>query len=116
MIATGVALNHLKRFEDAESLVREAIEAATRVLGADHWRVADGRSILGAAMAGQRRFDDAEALLLEAHAALETSLPANWRAKKLPPATQRLVDLYDAWDRPDDADAWRARIGTSEDE
>ncbi|MCA9280260.1 MAG: tetratricopeptide repeat protein [Phycisphaeraceae bacterium] len=116
MIATGVALNALERYEESETFMREAIETASRVLGADHWRVSDARTILGAAIAGQRRFDEAELLLLAGHAALEASLPTDLRAEKLPPATQRLVDLYEAWDRPMDAEDWRKRVGASVDD
>ena len=116
MIAMGAALNALGRFDESETHMRHAIELTSRVLGEDHWRVADARSVLGAAIAGQRRFDEAELLLLAGYAVLEASLPPERRAIKLPPAAQRLVDLYMAWDRPTDAEEWRERARATVDD
>ena len=65
-------------------------------------------------MAGQKRFDEAEPLLLEGYTGLESSLPADRRAEKLPLAIERLIRLYDAWGKPDKADEWRAKLAEFE--
>jgi serine/threonine protein kinase len=69
-------------------------------------------SVLGAALAGQQKYADAEPLLVKS----ATGLVAN--AAKLSPrnrermlaAVQRVIDLYDAWDRPEDAAHWRKQL------
>ena len=69
------------------------LATGARVLGADHCRVAEAQSLLGAAVAGQGRYDEAEPLLLAAFALLEESLPDERRAEKLSAAAQLLVTL-----------------------
>jgi hypothetical protein len=69
-------------------------------------------NLLGAALAGQKKYADAEPLLLDSARAL-----AGAYAKLPPPVqrqvlavVQRVIDLYDAWDRPDDAAMWRKKL------
>jgi hypothetical protein len=69
-------------------------------------------NLLGAALAGQEKYADAEPLLVNSARVLLAA------AGQLPPAdrrllvscVQRVVDLYDAWQRPDDAAVWRKRL------
>jgi serine/threonine protein kinase/Flp pilus assembly protein TadD len=72
----------------------------------------EARSLLGDALRQQRQFDSAEQLLLQAHRAmqeLEVEQPAEL-APALRRSTERLVQLYEAWDRPADAEHWRKEI------
>jgi hypothetical protein len=65
-----------------------------------HKDVAAARGALGASLVPQRRYADAEPLLIESLAGL----------RGRPAATQagaRLVRLYEAWGRPEKADAYR---------
>jgi hypothetical protein len=74
----------------------------------------DTANLLGAALAGQQKFLDAEPLLVGSANVLVAS------AAKLSPAdrqlmlaaVQRVIDLYDAWDRPTDAARWRQQKAT----
>jgi serine/threonine protein kinase len=69
-------------------------------------------SLLGTALAGQKKYADAEPFLVNSAKVLVAS------AAKLPPVVrplvvevvQRVIDLYDAWDRPDDAAPWRKTL------
>lgn len=69
-------------------------------------------SLLGSALAGQNRAADAEALLVRSATALRDragdSSPASRQAAMA--AVQRLVDLYDACDRHEDAAQWRKEL------
>lgn len=103
-------LNAQARYEESAPLCREAVETGEQVLGADHYRVAEARSLLGEALAGQKQYEDAEHLLLGGYAALDTAVPAGGRSQLLPPAIKRLVTLYEAWGNADKADQWRAKL------
>lgn len=59
-------------------------------------------SAYGAALAGLERFDEAQDMLLIAFE--DEQRPGLRRA-----TAQRLVRLYGAWGRPDEATAWRER-------
>jgi serine/threonine protein kinase len=73
-----------------------------------HWSA----SLLGAALAGQQKYVEAEPLLLD------SARPFVANAAKLSPANrqlmlaavQRVIELYDAWDRPADAARWRKQL------
>ena len=88
---------------------------ASESSGENHWRTAEARSLLGAALAGLQRHQEAEAYLLDGYTELDASLPAGRRTTKLPPAVERLVLLYDAWSKPMQAAEWRAKLPTEQD-
>lgn len=51
------------RFAEAETLAREALNALGEFYGPDHWRLADGQSVLGGALSGQGDIATAAPLL-----------------------------------------------------
>ena len=64
--------------------------------------------MLGEALAGQERYEQAEPLLIAGHQGVS-------KAKDTPPArrheaVQRLVGLYEAWQKPDKAAEYRALL------
>ena len=70
------------------------------------WRTAETISVLGGCLVALERFEEAEALLLESYPVLRERRPRrDWRAIQ---TLERLVRLYTAWDRPDEADRYRA--------
>jgi len=72
--------------------------------------------MLGEALAGQKRFQEAEPLLIEGYEGMNTreaSIPPVGKVR-LTEAIRRLVDLYTAWDKPDEAAAWRKRLAEVE--
>jgi hypothetical protein len=67
---------------------------------------------LGEALAGQKKYADAEPLLLGGYGGLkrrETDIPLSRRVL-LTQALERLVELYTAWKKVDEADNWRKRL------
>ena len=62
------------------------------------------------ALLGQKRYAEAEPLLVAGYEGMGRQLPKippRFRGR-LPEAADRLVDLYAAWGKPDEAARWRA--------
>jgi len=104
----------------AEALLREGLRIRAlspevvpnrrRILSEDDWSVGATKSLLGAALTGLGRYDEAEAVLLEARRDLE-AMPAP-RKPEMKATIARLVQLYDAWGKPDKAAAHRAQLAS----
>jgi hypothetical protein len=68
--------------------------------------------MLGAVLADQGKYAEAEPLLLSGFEGLvqrETSIPQASRAA-LQQAGERIVQLYQAWSKPEKAAAWRENL------
>ena len=108
MSLLGRALGPLGRLDEAERLIRDSYALRQRTLPRGHWLLASSRSTLGAHLVLARRFDEAEVLLVPAERALTEALGEG--APTVADARRRLVDLYTAWQRPADAESWRAKL------
>jgi non-specific serine/threonine protein kinase/serine/threonine-protein kinase len=97
-----------QRFEEALPLAQDALGIYTRALSASDWRVADAKSVLGEAMTGLLRYREAEPLVIAGEAGIVSSSEPSvaWKRR----ATERVVDLYEAWGKPDRAREWRAKL------
>jgi hypothetical protein len=100
-----------KKPGDAEPLLRQAVESSVQYL--PHlWTTYWAKSLLGGALLGKQKYADAEKLLLDGFAGMKQ------RADEMPLATKfhlneaagRLVQLYEAWQRPEDAAHWRKQL------
>jgi serine/threonine protein kinase len=103
-------LKHNEFFE-AERLLRECL-AIREGKEPDAWRTFNTKSLLGAALQGQKNYADAEPLLLQGYEGMkqrEARIPANAKVR-LPDALERLVQLYEAWDKPSEAVKWRTEL------
>lgn len=85
-----------------------AADALGTALGSDHWRVAVAQSLSGACLHAAGRMPEAEASLLQSYAALETETGPRARFRRQ--TLQRLVDLYDGWNRAADAQRYRRAL------
>jgi serine/threonine protein kinase/lipopolysaccharide biosynthesis regulator YciM len=98
---------------EAVPILRECLEIKEKTDSGD-WATANARSLLGEALTGQREFPAAEPLLLDGLKALterrEMIRPRD-RDAILRDAIERLVRLYEAWGKPDQAAAWRKTLG-----
>jgi hypothetical protein len=100
-----------KRLVEAERLLRECLVLRQEKMP-DDWRFFHTQSLLGGSVAGQKRYEEAEPLLLKGYEGI------NARAQQMPAlkrmhlieSIQRLVALYDAWGKPNHADAWRQKL------
>lgn len=107
----GRALVGLDSLSVAEPLLREALEIRREVYPPGHFTIASSESILGEYLARAGRYEEAEALLLAAERDLIDS-----RGEEAPiirDARGRLVWLYEAWGRPDEAGMWKARLDSA---
>jgi tetratricopeptide (TPR) repeat protein len=90
-----------RRFDEAEEALREVLEvrrAASRP-------VPYTSSLLGGCLVGQSQFEEAESLLIPGWPPLSRSrfLTPDARDRVL----ERIIALYEAWGKPDQAAAWR---------
>ncbi len=107
----GTRLIQATAFSDAEPLLRECLTIRQKQLSSS-WSLFDTKTMLGAALAGQRKFGDAEPLLIGGYEGLkrrEGKIPPASKAR-LTEALERLVDLYTAWEKPDEAAKWRKQL------
>ncbi len=93
---------------DAEPLLRECLDIRTRRLPAGDIRTATTEQGLGGCLVALHRYSEAEPLLVEAHRMLEAALGPE-HARTLA-GLSALINLYEKWDRPDDAAHYRALL------
>jgi serine/threonine-protein kinase len=94
-----------ERHAAAERAAREALALRQDALPPDHWLLAETRSVLGASLAGQQRYAEAESLLVNGYQDLQAQRgPEQAETTR---ARRRLVALYEAWGRPDEAARYR---------
>jgi serine/threonine protein kinase len=103
------------RFAQSEPILREclAIRASTQP---DDWWTFSTRSQLGGSLIGQKKFAEAEPLVVQGYEGLkarEAKIPAP-NKKYLTEAAERVVKLYEAWGKPDEAAEWRKKLGINE--
>jgi serine/threonine protein kinase/tetratricopeptide (TPR) repeat protein len=97
----------------AEAILRECL-AVNRSRQPDGGATAALSALLGEAFLGQKKYAEAESLLLAAHEALKREVEIAPASRgELTNVVERLVQLYDAWDKKDKADEWRKRHDAS---
>jgi tetratricopeptide (TPR) repeat protein len=101
-----------RKYAEAESLLREAMNG-TGNQNTQVWDTFDRQSLLGASLIGQGKYTEAEPLLLSGYEGLLKQSPAISVDANLPEAGERLVQLYAAWGKPDKADEWRRKLGST---
>lgn len=85
--------------------IDEALAIYRAVLPAGHWRTRNAESVRGACLVGLGRHAEAEPLLLESYPVLEAERGADSVYAR--DALRRIVELYQAWGRPEKAEAYR---------
>jgi tetratricopeptide (TPR) repeat protein len=101
-----------RKFAEAESLLREAMTGSGNQ-NTQIWDTFDRQSLLGASLLGQSKYAEAEPLLLSGYEGLMKQSPAISVDANLPQAGDRLVQLYAAWGKPDQAGEWRRKLGST---
>ncbi len=89
----------------ADQVLRDLIELRRLEHPAGHWQVAAAESRLGACIARQGHYREAEPLLVESYRHINTELGADHQETLV--ALDRLVVLYEAWDKLDQAQQYR---------
>jgi non-specific serine/threonine protein kinase/serine/threonine-protein kinase len=95
----------------AEEALRESL-AIFEKLQPEVWNTFYARAQLGGALLGQKKYAEAEPLLLSGYKGMKqraATIPPRFRAF-LTDALIRLVQLYDAWGKADEAAIWRKEL------
>jgi serine/threonine protein kinase/tetratricopeptide (TPR) repeat protein len=104
-----LVLLEMKRYAEAEPLLRECL-AIRQTKEPNDWRTYNTQSLLGGALLGQQKYADAEPLLLKGYEGMkarEKTIPPQG-AIRIPEAVDRLIGLYTATNKPDEAKKWQA--------
>jgi serine/threonine protein kinase/tetratricopeptide (TPR) repeat protein len=96
------------RANEAEPLLREALRRRQKNLPPGHRSMAEAEGLLGACLLAQRHYAEAEPLLLAGYRGLEKT-PGTQFADRAR-TCEWLVQLYEAWGKKDQADAWRKKL------
>jgi non-specific serine/threonine protein kinase/serine/threonine-protein kinase len=96
------------RHDDAERLYREVIQLRQQIIGESHPWTARSLSALGRLQLERKGYAEAETLLSSAYATQAAALGE--RHPNTLATARSLVDLYQAWDKPDKAREWRATV------
>ncbi len=107
----GWNLLQQKKWDEAETVLRESLPIR-QTKEADAWTTFYTESLLGEALLGQKNHAGAEPFLLHGFDGMnerEGKIPTSAR-NPLTRALERLVQLYDAWDKPDEAAKWRTKL------
>jgi serine/threonine protein kinase len=101
-----------RRFEQAEPLAHKLLDLARQVFEPDDWRLDLTEGTVGRCLRGLRKFDEAEPHLLAAWQRLRDRYGAKHAqsVEKL----KDVIDLYEAWERPDKVAEYRALLPISE--
>jgi eukaryotic-like serine/threonine-protein kinase len=105
----GSRLLEQKKWTEAEPLLRECL-AIREKTQPDVWSTFNTKSLTGGALLGQKKYADAEPLLLAGYEGMkqrEKTIPEQGKIR-LPEAVERLVQLYEATGKTDEAARWQA--------
>lgn len=111
-LAVGASLGSLGHFllereqhAEAETVFRELLDVAQGALPENHWRISDVESALGVAVTGQGRFEEAERLVVDSYVFMKDD--PRVPAEQVRAALERVVQMYTAWQKPDEAARYR---------
>jgi serine/threonine protein kinase/tetratricopeptide (TPR) repeat protein len=105
----GLRLLEQKKWAEAEPLLRECVTIREKTQP-DTWSTFNAQSMLGGSLLGQKKYAEAEPLLLKGYEGMksrEKTIPKQGELR-IPEALDRLIELYTATDKPDEAKKWRA--------
>jgi hypothetical protein len=91
-----------KQLKEAESLGADLITRAAASSEPTAWERTLWRTVCGRTRFGLERYDEAESVLLETHEPAESG--------QRPEVIKALIQLYDAWQKQNEARRWRAAL------
>lgn len=95
------------KLDEANDLFRELVDLCRSTLAPDHYYLAIFENNHGDCLTSMKRFADAETALLRTHPILEKTFSE--KGARTTKSAGRLVRLYEAWGKPEQAAAWQAR-------
>jgi serine/threonine protein kinase/Tfp pilus assembly protein PilF len=97
-----------KKYEEAERLFDEVLEARKRKLGDNHPETLESKNDLAVLYKEQAKYQEAEKLLLEAIEGRRLKL-GDTHPHTLQ-SLNNLIELYKAWNKPEKAKEWRTKL------
>jgi serine/threonine protein kinase/tetratricopeptide (TPR) repeat protein len=112
LAAVGHYLLGQSRWSEAEPLLREALAIREKATS-DDWLRYDTMSLLGGALLGQGRYADAEPLVVGGYEGMKAREARIYVPERslLHEAAERIVRLFEGWNKPDHAAAWKVKLG-----
>jgi serine/threonine-protein kinase len=111
LMVQGLIYSQTGRVPEAEALLREAVRIRVENMPETHFLRATANGALGEFLTTQARFPEAESFLLASFESLKKSQAENSPRTRL--ALQRLTNLYEAWNKPDQAARYRALLSNA---
>src|SRR5262249_26543865 len=112
LVSLGLIRLRRMRAGEAEPLLREALRIYEKQ-APEAWYRFDAQSRLGECLAAQAKYADAEPLVLAGFEGVgERGKEMARGASYLLEAGERVVRFYEAWDMPQEAAAWRAKLAS----
>jgi serine/threonine protein kinase/tetratricopeptide (TPR) repeat protein len=111
LASVGQDLLKYGHYTEAEKALRECLTIRETKLP-DDWSTFNAKSLLGGSLLGQQHYADAEPLLIQGWQGMlarAETIPAPAKVR-LTEARERLVQLYEAWGKPEQAAQWRAAL------
>ncbi|HEX5136535.1 MAG TPA: serine/threonine-protein kinase [Planctomycetota bacterium] len=106
LMLLGKSLDAQGKHAEAEPALSECLAIRRRTLPADSWLIPNSMSLLGECLKSLGRYAEAEPLLVRGY---ETMTPPEAFSFRKREALDRVVALYEAWGKADQAAAWRAK-------
>ena len=104
----GVLRREQECYEEAESLLQQALEGRQRKLGSDHPACFESIHELAVLYKEQGRYEEAEKYFLEAIEGRRLKLGDNH--PRTVESLNNLIALYEAWNKPEQAEQWRKEL------
>lgn len=107
----GMMLMKSGDVEGAEPVLRDILSMREQTEPRDEWKIALARSKLGECLIAQEQFEEAEPLVVDTYATIEDHVGNRDHLITYQlAALQRIVRLYEAWNKPVEADEWRGKL------
>jgi eukaryotic-like serine/threonine-protein kinase len=111
----GWNLRNQSKWPEAETLLRECLAIRVKAIP-DDWSRFNAMSLLGGALLGQGRYAEAEPLVAPGYEGMKAREAKITAPNKpyLSKAAERVVRLYEAWGKRDEAAAWKEKLGLAD--
>jgi tetratricopeptide (TPR) repeat protein len=99
------------KYVEAEATLRDVLKEYEKVMP-ESWERYNCQSMLGGSLKGQKKYTEAEPLLISGYGGVmqrEAAIPLKDRLV-LSQAGERIVQLYEDWEKPQKAAEWRERL------
>jgi serine/threonine-protein kinase len=114
--ALGSNLLKQAKWAEAETVLRECLAIREEAIP-DAWQRFNAMSLLGEALLGQGKYDEAESLVVPGYEGMKVrtaSFQGRFWSRRRSDAARRIFKLYEAWGKPEQAAAWKAKLGLAD--